>query len=180
MERRRKAESLIFGAFAALFLLCAAAPAHSEVSVNINIGPPMVVQQAPEMVVVPGSLVYFAPGVNVELFFFRGYWWSRNENRWFRSREYKGPWKGMEGRRVPVEIVRLPPRYREEYGHREHIPYGQLKKHWEKREYEKRKQLGEWKKEEKQERREQEREFKEERRDRKEDKREQRGRGRND
>jgi hypothetical protein len=180
MVRHRKAATFGFGVFAALYLACAAAPAFSEVSVNINIGPPaVVVHEPPEMVVVPRTMVYFAPGVHVDLLFFRGHWWTRHEGRWFRSRAYSGPWAVIGPRNVPVEIVRLPRDYRTSYGHEHRVPYGQLKKHWERREYERRKHVGEWK-EEKRERKEEKRERKEHRKDSREEwqERGERGQGR--
>jgi hypothetical protein len=69
-------------------------------------------------------------------------------------------------RYVPVEIVRLPREYRTVYVREHRVPYGQLKKHWEHREYERRTRRGEW------------REGKEEKRERKEERKENRGHGR--
>lgn len=151
----------------ALFLVCVPIPAVSEVSVNVNIGPPpVVVEPPPELVVVPRTMVYYAPGVSAELFFYRGRWWTRHEGRWFRAKAYNGPWVLVGPRYVPVEIVRVPGDYRKRYAHERHVPYGQLKKHWEHREYEKRKHLGEWR-ESKRERKEEKRELKEERKEHK-------------
>ena len=36
-------------------------PARAEVSVNINLGPPVVVAEPPHLVLVPRSRVYFSP-----------------------------------------------------------------------------------------------------------------------
>lgn len=151
----------------ALLLVGVPVPALSEVSVNINIGPPPVlVEPPPELVVVPHTMVYYVPGASAELFFYRGRWWSRHEGRWFRAKAYNGPWVAVGPRYVPVEVVRVPRDYRTLYVHETHVPYGQLKKHWEHREYEKRKHMGEWK-EGKRERKEEKRERKEERKERK-------------
>ncbi len=131
---------------AAVFAAVGATPALSGVNVNLNIGPPaVVVAEPPEMVVVPQSMVYFAPGVSVELLFFDGYWWTPKEGRWFRATAYNGPWTVVGPRHVPAELVHLPPGYRARYGHGEHIPYGQLKKHHRYREIERREHRGEWK-----------------------------------
>ncbi len=130
----------------ALFAAFGAAPAMAGVNVNVNIGPPaVVVAEPPEMVVVPNSMVYFAPGVSVELLFFDGFWWTPNEGRWFRARAYNGPWTIVGPRYVPRAIGHLPPGYRGTYGRGAHIPYGQLKKHWRHREIERRERRGEWK-----------------------------------
>lgn len=130
----------------ALFAAFGTGPAAAGVNVNVNIGPPAVVVAAPpEVVAVPNSMVYFAPGVSAELLFFEGFWWTPKEGRWFRARGYDGPWTIVGPRHVPREIGHLPPGYRGTYGRGEHIPYGQLKKHWRHREIERREHRGEWK-----------------------------------
>lgn len=138
-----------------------AAPATAGVNVNVNIGPPaVVIAEPPEVVAVPQSMVYFAPGVSVELLFFDGYWWTPKEGRWFRARGYDGPWTIVGPRSVPAEIVRLPRDYRTVSVRGEHVPYGHLKKHWRHRELERRERRGEWK-HWKEDRRESRKEYKE-------------------
>ncbi|MFA6147648.1 MAG: hypothetical protein WC899_05510 [bacterium] len=103
-------------------------PANAGVSVNINLGPPVVVAEPPEMVLVPRTRVYFSPAPEVDIFFYGGYWWSPRGDRWYRAREHNGPW-GVIGRRyVPREVIAVPRDYRGRYGHEKHIPYGQWKK----------------------------------------------------
>ncbi len=144
---RRKGGAIAAAALgAALVTMFAAAPAISGVNVNLNIGPPaVVVAEPPEMVVVPESMVYFAPGVSVELLFYEGYWWTPKEGRWFRSRAHNGPWTVVGPRGVPAEIVHLPRDYRTVYVRGEHVPYGQLNRHWRHREIERREHRGDWK-----------------------------------
>jgi hypothetical protein len=162
------------------------ASAKTDVSVNVNLGPPPVVVNQPvpqgyppprfdypepsELVVIPRTTIYFAPGINVDLFFHNDWWWTRDNGRWYRSHEPRGGWVYVEPRRVPREIIRVRPDYRSYYGRERHVPYGQLKKHWREREIERRERRGEWRdwKEEKRDRKrhekEMKREFKEERR----------------
>jgi len=157
----------VLAACAAAIISCAAVPAFSEVSVNINIGPPAVIVEAqPELIVVPRTMVYFAPAARADLFFYRGRWWTRHEGRWFRANSYNGPWVSVGPRYVPVEVVRLPRDYRNVYVHEHRVPYGHLKKHWERREYDRRKRAGEWK------------DWKEEKRERKAERKEHKKRGR--
>jgi len=157
MKILKKAALFLAGTCAAVVMLCAAVPALSEVNVSVNIGPPAIVVREPEMIVVPRTMVYFAPGVEAELYFYRGRWWSRNEGRWFRAKSYNGPWSAVGPRYVPVEIVRLPRDYRTVYVREQRVPYGQLKKHWTRRDDERRRRVGEWK-EEKRERKVEQRE----------------------
>ncbi|MCL5965993.1 MAG: hypothetical protein M1550_02040 [Deltaproteobacteria bacterium] len=161
MRRRTIIPAGVLAAAIVLGLTGSAPTASAEVNVNINIGPPpVVVAEPPEMVVIPRTMVYFAPGVDVELLFYRGWWWTPRGGRWYRARAYNGPWVVIGPRYVPVEIVRLPRDYRTVYIRERHVPYGLLKKDWEHREYERRRRMGEWKewKEEKHERREWEKE----------------------
>lgn len=129
---------------AAAWGLVAAAPASAEVNLNINLGPPaVVVHEPPEMIAIPGSMVYFAPGVSVSLLFHDGYWWTPKQGVWYRSTAYGGPWVVV--RQAPPAIVHLPPNYRTVYVREKHIPYGQLKKHYRVREADYREGRGEFK-----------------------------------
>ena len=94
-------------------------------------GPPPVVAfpGEPEMVVVPGTYVYFAPGVNEDLFFYHDYWYRPYEGRWYRARSYNGPWAFIERTRVPRVFFQLPPDYRR-MDYRARIPYPELRRNW--------------------------------------------------
>lgn len=113
-------------AFAAMIGFSASA--RAEVSVNINLGPPVVVAEPPHMVLVPRSRVYFSPDPQVDIFFYGGYWWSPRGDRWYRARMHNGPWTGIERRRVPREVVVVPRDYRRRFERERPIPYGQWKK----------------------------------------------------
>ena len=119
-----------------------AAPAKAGVDVNVNLGmpvavvpapvvvspQPMYVEEPPEMVVIPRSGVYFAPGVSVDLFFYNNRWWNRRGGRWYRSNGFNGPWASVGPRFVPAPVYRVPADYRTVYRHEERMPYGQWKK----------------------------------------------------
>ncbi len=83
------------------------------------------------MVVLPGGApyVYYAPGVQVDLFFYGGYWWRPYEGHWYRSHYYDRGWAYVEPRRVPRPFYHLPPDYRQRnYGYA--IPHGELNHKW--------------------------------------------------
>lgn len=142
----KRSVAACIGLAALLFVFGAPTPARSEVNVNVNIGPPpVVVAGPPEVIVIPHSMVYFAPDASAELLFFGGFWWTPHRGHWFRAVAYDGPWVLVEPRRVPVEIVRLPRDYRSVHVHGKRIPYGQLKKHHAARERDRRLGRGEWK-----------------------------------
>jgi hypothetical protein len=105
------------------------AAAGVNVGINVNLGPPpIVVAEPPEVVPVPSTGVYFVPGINFDVFFYNGYWWSPRGDRWYRSRAYNGPWRIIGRRYVPRPVYQVPHDYRRVYGRERHIPYGQWKK----------------------------------------------------
>jgi len=114
-----------------------AAPVHAGTNVNVNLGlpvpvvvapQPVYVEQPPEMVVIPQSSVYFAPGVRVDLFFYDNRWWNRRGDRWYRGNGYNGPWVAVGTRYIPRPVYRVPANYRTVYAHEKRVPYGQWKK----------------------------------------------------
>jgi hypothetical protein len=109
---------------ASSMLLCPMAIAQADVSIdigtpNINIG--VNVPEYPQMEQVQGLPVYYAPGMNANDFFYDGQYWVYQDNNWYESGWYNGPWQ-QEGPdevplyilRVPVEYYRRPPAY---FGH---------------------------------------------------------------
>ncbi len=122
--------------------------ARAGVSVNINLGPPPIVVAAPpEVVMVPESRVYFVPDIDIDVFFYAGYWWSPRGNRWYRARAYDGPWVHMAPSGVPRAVVYMPRDYRTRYGHGHRYPYGQWKQEHPRWEKENRKAHRRWEKE---------------------------------
>jgi len=64
-------------------------------------------------------LVVVEPGVSVvqdydeEVFYSDGYYWARQDSRWYRSHDHRRGWTYVDARRVPGPIARSPPgRYR--------------------------------------------------------------------
>ena len=115
----------------AAFWLWLAAPGLAGVNVNVGIGipvplPVVVVPAPPAMVIVPGTPVYYAPGLDVDVFFYGGYWWTPHQGYWFRSNNYNGPWEGMA--HPPAAMVHMPRDYRQMVVKEKPIPYGQWKK----------------------------------------------------
>jgi hypothetical protein len=106
------------------------ARADVRVGVGINLGPPpIVVAEPPAVVLVPGSQVYFVPGLEFDVFFSNGYWWSPRGDRWYRARAYNGPWRTVERRFVPRSVIHVPHDYRRAYGRERHIPYREWREH---------------------------------------------------
>jgi len=96
-----------------LVMLCmllgtgAATTATAQVSVNIGINLP----SYPQMARVPGYPVYYAPGVNSNLFFYDGMYWAYQGDNWYAGSWYNGPWELVSPNFVPLYVLRVPVRY---------------------------------------------------------------------
>jgi hypothetical protein len=109
---------------------------NGAAGVNVNIGinvpppPPLFIPAPPDVVVIPNTYAYFAPGVDVDIIFYGGYWYRPYEDHWFRARSYNGPWRYIEKHRIPRYIIQLPPDFRRSYHDHPRIPYGHMHKNW--------------------------------------------------
>ncbi len=126
-----------FPILAAFLALGGPAVARAGVGVNLNtnLGPPPVVVSPPsDLVLIPGTGVYFVPEISADVFFYDGFWWAPRGPGWYRAESPRGPWIIMDSRAVPPPLFRVPRDYRVVYRHERHIPYGQWKKehgdHW--------------------------------------------------
>ena len=65
----------------------------------------------PDLVLVPGYPVYYAPQARVNCFFYDGFYWVFQDERWYRSAWYDGPWDRIDPYYVPLFVLRVPVRY---------------------------------------------------------------------
>ena len=91
-------------------------PAASSAQVSIGIGLPHVsiginLPVFPQLVVVPGYPVYYAPRLEANYFFYDGMYWVYQDDNWYASSWYNGPWWLVGPEVVPVFILRIPVRY---------------------------------------------------------------------
>jgi hypothetical protein len=135
----RKMKRLFFGTMLLALVIVVPIPTMSQVDINVRIGlpPPIVFATPPELVVIPDTYVYVAPDIDVDLFFWNGWWWRLWEGRWYRSRYYNRGWGYY--RNVPAFYFDVDPgwrgyyRDRNWYGHRwdyERIPNQRLQQNW--------------------------------------------------
>jgi hypothetical protein len=95
-------------------LLGAATPAAAQLSIGfsspgLSIG--INVPVYPRLVRVPGYPVYYAPGLDANFFFYDGLYWVFDDDRWYASNWYNGPWRLVDPYNVPLYILRIPVRY---------------------------------------------------------------------
>jgi hypothetical protein len=99
---------------AMLLLLGPASSAQAQVSFDIgfsngNIG--FNIGNYPQLALIPGSPVYYAPRLNSNFFFYDGLYWVYRDDRWFSSIWYNGPWEFVGPQYVPLFVLRVPVRY---------------------------------------------------------------------
>jgi hypothetical protein len=132
-------KKLLFGLLLLAFEIVVPIPtmAGIDVSVSISVPPPIVFSAPPEMIVLPGTYVYVVPDVDVDIFFYNGWWWRQWEGRWYRSRDYNAGWVYYQ--RVPSFYRSIPPSWRNDYrdhrwrGHQwnyQRIPHRQVQRNW--------------------------------------------------
>ena len=109
--RRQKWRQAVRYRFIALCiaLACAATAAPAQVSVSIGIG--INVPVYPQLVLVPGYPVYYAPSLRANFFFYDGLYWVLEGDNWYMSSWYNGPWQLVAPVYVPYYVLRVPVRY---------------------------------------------------------------------
>ena len=94
--------------FIGILLLCGTVTsAIAQISVSIGIN----VTQYPDLVRVPGYPVYYAPQVDSNFFFYDGMYWVYQDDNWYASDWYNGPWGLVGSEAVPLFVLRIPVRY---------------------------------------------------------------------
>jgi hypothetical protein len=133
-------KKLLFGTM--LLALVSVFPIMAMAAVNINIGiplpPPIIFAAPPEVIVLPDSDdVYVAPDIDVDIYFWHGWWWRFWEGRWYYSLYYDRAWRYYDD--VPSFYFDVDPGWRDYYrrhdwyGHPwnyERIPYRRLQQNW--------------------------------------------------
>ena len=111
--------------------------ARVNVSVDIALPPLIVFASPPEMVVIPETNVYAVPDLDVDIFFYNGWWWRPWEGRWYRSRDYGSGWGYY--RYVPSFYGGVPRRWKNDYRqnhwkgrqwNHQRVSHEQVQKNW--------------------------------------------------
>jgi hypothetical protein len=100
--------------FLPLMLLAPALSAPAQVSISIGLPHMSIginVPTMPELVPVPDSPAYYAPGMDANFFFYDGMYWVFKDDNWFASSWYNGPWSPVHPEAVPLFVLRIPVSY---------------------------------------------------------------------
>lgn len=78
-------------------------------SPGVNLGPAM--SNYPTLVRIPGYPVYYDPRAESNYFFYDGLYWVYQDDNWYSSTWYDGPWDRISPAYVPLFVLRVPVRY---------------------------------------------------------------------
>ena len=105
------------GLLFALIVPVSSAFARTSVSIGLQFGdryrgPDVYFRDEPQVVIVPGTRVYYVRDSDYDIYRCGRYWYYNYSGGWYRSRSYDGPWIYVGYRSVPREISYVPFRYR--------------------------------------------------------------------
>jgi hypothetical protein len=133
-----KMKTLLFGTMLLALVLGVVIPATAAVDINISLPPLVVFDSPPDVIVMPDTQgVYVVPDIDVDMFFWNGWWWRLWEGRWYRSQYYNRGWGYYNN--VPTFYFDVDPGWRGYYrdhnwsGHRwnyERVPHQRLQQNW--------------------------------------------------
>ena len=133
-------KKLLFGTILLMLAIVVPIPTMAQININVEIPlpPPIEFAAPPEVIVMPETDgVYVAPDIDVDLFFWNGFWWRLWEGRWYRSAYYDRDWAYYNN--VPSFYFNVDPHWRgyyqnhNWYGHQwnyERIPYQRFQQNW--------------------------------------------------
>jgi hypothetical protein len=109
-----------------------------DISIGFSLPPPIVFEAPPNVIAMPDTNdVYAVPDIDVDMFFWNGWWWRPWEGGWYRSHYYNRGWAYYNN--VPRFYYDVDPGWRQHYrehnwyGHPwnyERIPNRQLQRNW--------------------------------------------------
>ena len=133
-------KKLLLGIILLASAMVVPAPGMAEVNIYVQIPlpPPIVFPAPPEVIVIPDThYVYVVPDIEVDIFFWGGWWWRLWEGRWYRTHYYDRGWTYYNY--VPSFYFDIDPGWRRYYrdqnwyGHRwsyDRIPHQRLQQNW--------------------------------------------------
>jgi hypothetical protein len=95
-------------------LLCSVASAAAEFSFGVAVPGLSIgfnLPSYPQLVPVPGYPVYYAPNLDSNYFFYDGMYWLYQDDNWYASSWYNGPWGLVDPMAVPAYILQIPVGY---------------------------------------------------------------------
>ena len=98
---------IVIGALAGLALVSLVGFGRAEATVSFGVD----LIAPPQLVVVPGTPVAYAPAVPANYFFYGGQYYVFSNGAWFASHGYRGPWVAVAPAYVPRPLLAVPVGY---------------------------------------------------------------------
>ena len=92
----------------------AVAPSSADVRINASVssGPARIsFESEPDVVVVPGSSVYYYEAPEYDVFRYGRYWYVDRGGTWYRANSYRGPFTVVRVSSVPRSVIVVPASY---------------------------------------------------------------------
>jgi hypothetical protein len=88
------------------------ASAEVQINANIHTGHSSIsFEQEPDVVVVPGTRVYYYEAPSYDVYRYGSAWWVDRGGVWYRSASYRGPFVQVTFQRVPHQVIVIPAEY---------------------------------------------------------------------
>ena len=90
-------------------------PGAAQINIGIHLGTPpppsLIITAPPQLVVIPGGSVSYAPAVPYNYFVYGGRYYVAHEGAWFVGPAYRGPWTFVAVEQVPRPLLQVPVAY---------------------------------------------------------------------
>lgn len=84
----------------------------------------------PQLLVIPGTYVYWYDAGDSDVFFYAGLWWRYWEGNWYRASHYHGNWVMVEIKTVPLVIIKLPTNWKGRMHRAPRVSYYEARDNW--------------------------------------------------
>jgi hypothetical protein len=117
----------------------------TSMNVTVRETPPVVVvSDDPELVVIPGTYVYWLDARDGDVYFYGGVWWRFWGQSWYRAETYSGSWVVIRVAEVPHPVAYLSSDWKQRRNEAPRVRWGETRsqwkgwendRHWEKRKW---------------------------------------------
>lgn len=84
----------------------------------------------PELIVIPGTYVYWFWAGDSDVYFYGGVWWRFWGNAWYRSGNHKGGWVRVDVKIVPFAVRHLPSNWKSRQHGAPRVRWYDARDHW--------------------------------------------------
>ncbi len=98
-----------------------------------------------DLVVIPGTYVYWFDAGNGDVYFYRGTWWRVSGNAWYKASLHSGPWVTVSVSVVPQSVRNVPHNWKSRSNDAPHVHWFDTRYQWQKWEQDRHWEKKKWK-----------------------------------